>query len=395
MEDSTGSTGKIEIAAPAEAAIEEIFKTNLGVRRNERVFVFTDTVGENGSGESLSEEERTRREGTCQVAKKVAQVGRGLCRIQYLEFPSRGSHGSEPPLDAWKIAFGGLVAYRLMELDIIDAIIAKKATEKMLSAAEEIIKECRDDKSPRAIEGVIALSNFSTTHTRFREFLTTLMGVRYASMPVFEESMLSGVMGADWDEVAKRTEALASRMEGSDSVRITTPLGTDVRFSIKGRAVLADTGILTEPGSFGNLPAGEAYAAPVEGTAEGRLVLEWAPTRKLASPVTLIVREGRVVEVEGEEEYASTLRETIEGEPLCANIAELGVGTNDKATRADNILESEKILGTIHIALGDNSTFGGTVSVPFHQDFVFFSPTVVLVKGGSEATILEGGRLAL
>jgi leucyl aminopeptidase (aminopeptidase T) len=76
------------------------------------------------------------------------------------------------------------------------------------------------------------------------------------------------------------------------------------------------------------------------------------------------------------------------------NIAELGIGTNDKAVRPDNILESEKILGTIHIALGDNSSFGGRVSTPFHQDFVFFRPTVTLIcKNGERKNILEDGSL--
>ena len=39
--------------------------------------------------------------------------------------------------------------------------------------------------------------------------------------------------------------------------------------------------------------------APVEGSAEGKLVLDWAPTRKLKSPVTLIVQNGLVVKALG------------------------------------------------------------------------------------------------
>ena len=66
------------------------------------------------------------------------------------------------------------------------------------------------------------------------------------------------------------------------------------------------------------------------------------------------------------------------------NIAELGIGTNDRATRPDNILESEKILGTIHIALGDNSSFGGRIRTSFHQDFVVFQPTLTLMYPGNK-----------
>jgi leucyl aminopeptidase (aminopeptidase T) len=76
-----------------------------------------------------------------------------------------------------------------------------------------------------------------------------------------------------------------------------------------------------------------------------------------------------------------------------ANIAELGIGTNEKARRPDNILESEKILGTIHVAFGDNSSFGGSVKTPFHQDFVFFRPTVVLIdKDGTRTTLMKEGK---
>jgi len=85
-----------------------------------------------------------------------------------------------------------------------------------------------------------------------------------------------------------------------------------MRLSKKGRRALADTGDLKRPGSFGNLPAGEVYFAPLEGTAEGTLVLEWAPTRRLSSPVSLRVRGGYVEEVEGEDDFVFTLRERIE-----------------------------------------------------------------------------------
>ena len=109
----------------------------------------------------------------------------------------------------------------------------------------------------------------------------------------------------------------------------------------------------------------------------------------------LRVKDGRVTDVSGEEELRSYLERAFLSNPLSSNIAEFGVGTNDRAKKADNILESEKILGTIHIALGDNSTFGGSVCVPFHQDFVFFNPTVGIEKDGKIEEILRNGRLVL
>ncbi|MEK7828962.1 MAG: hypothetical protein AAB256_04170, partial [Deltaproteobacteria bacterium] len=141
-------------------------------------------------------------------------------------------------------------------------------------------------------------------------------------------------------------------------------------------------------------PAGEVFVAPVEGTTKGVMVIDWAPTFKLSSPVILKIEKGLVKDISGRDPYAKKLEAKLKENPDFRNIAELGIGTNDMAKRPDNILESEKILGTIHIALGDNSTFGGSVRTPFHQDFVIFKPTVTIVREDEEKTIMEDGVLS-
>lgn len=50
------------------------------------------------------------------------------------------------------------------------------------------------------------------------------------------------------------------------------------------------------------------------------------------------------------------------------NIAELGIGTNDQAIITGFTLEDEKVMGTVHIAVGDNSSFGGKIEVNSHLD---------------------------
>ena len=267
---------------------------------------------------------------------------------------------------------------------ILGPILMKNAGAQELKDAEAIIGRYKND----AVQTVIALSNYSTSHTRFRDLLTSVCKTRYASMPLFEISMLEGPMNVDWKQLARITKQIAVRVNKAEGVEITTDNGSRISFSIKGRKAHADTGLLTSPGSFGNLPAGEVYLAPVEGTSSGRLILEWAPTRELKPPVTLLVRDGCVEDVCGEDEYAAQLKDKLSERRENRNIAELGIGTNDRAKRPDSILESEKIMGTIHIALGDNSSFGGKVKAPFHQDFVFFRPTVTLVHKDNKRTVL-------
>ncbi len=108
-----------------------------------------------------------------------------------------------------------------------------------------------------------------------------------------------------------------------------------------------------------------------------------------------MIKDGMVQEVSGDEPFTSVLKAKLAERADNGNIAELGIGTNSMARRPDNILESEKILGTIHLALGDNSSFGGKISTPFHQDFVLFRPTVILVaKDHSETCLLKNGALS-
>ncbi len=370
-------------------AIRNIFRVNLNARKSENVLVFTDRPFEK---EVVGERDRCRRERLRDIAILTAEIGKGFCKnILYHEYIATGNHGVEPPQELWTIAFGEKTIKALKTEKLLNPLISKKAKDSDIKRAEEIILRYKK----YAVNAVIALSNYSTSHTRFRDFLTRICKARYASMPLFDTSMLEGAMNVNWRALAKRTRGIARVVNKAETIEIMTTNGTDISFSKKGRKVESDTGILISPGSFGNLPAGEVYLAPLEGTANGKLILEWAPTRSLKSPVTLIIKNGFVEAISGDEVYAGYLRAKISEQKENANIAELGIGTNDMAKRPDNILESEKILGTIHIALGDNSSFGGKVSTPFHQDFVFFRPTVTLIyKDGTRGVLMKEGKFA-
>lgn len=355
--------------------IDNIFKINLGVKETERVVVFTD-----GYSKKLQK-----------IAGRIAEAGKGFTDdIKYIKYPPTGCHGVEPPEEIWAGAFGNNVCSKLKQQKLMAPLLSKKTTEDQNRKIEKIIRAHKKE----AVHAIAALSYFSTSHTRFRHYLNRLCGTRYASMPLFDEQMLKGAMRVDYKKMRERTEGIARLVNKAEWIEIETPNGTYMAFSKKGREAKADTGIITEPGTFSNLPAGEVFLAPLEGTANGKLVLEWAPTRKLKSPVTLHIENGQVTKIDGKEKYAAYLQEKLLEKKENANIAELGIGTNDRASRPDNILESEKIFGTIHIALGDNSSFGGRISTPFHQDFVFFKPTVTLLhKKDSKSILLQKGKL--
>ncbi len=369
-------------------AITELYIINLAVKKNEKVIVFTDTLLPD---EDITEEDSKRRKALVGLARKTADTGMEICgHVWFLTYPSLKAHGSEPPKEIWQKAFGKKTVKELEDYGLLGKLLNK---EQLSHEETRDIKNIVESHKADAVNVIIALSNFSTSHTKFRDLLTNICKTRYASMPLFDEAMFYGPMRVDRKALEKRTISLAACMDGAERVLITAPNGTDIIIGIKGRKALPDTGNLALPGSFGNLPAGEVFVAPVEGTTEGVLVLEWAPTFKLESPVTVKIEKGLVKGISGNDPYAKKLEHKLNENPDFRNIAELGIGTNDKAKRADNILESEKILGTIHIAFGDNSTFGGAVRTPFHQDFVIFNPTIKLFKGNEERVILNHGIL--
>ena len=161
--------------------------------------------------------------------------------------------------------------------------------------------------------------------------------------------------------------------------------------SIEGRKAEEGT-LIKEKGSFHNLPSGESCLAPVEGTANGTFIVDASFLEKVDKPIKLTVKEGYVVDIRGGK-TAAKLKKLLKsiGDKNAYNIAELGIGTNDKAKITGEILEDEKVLGTAHIALGNNISYGGKINVPIHLDGVFFKPTIFV----DDKKIMENGKLLI
>lgn len=370
-----------------DGAFSALLTTNMGLSAGERVVVFSDRLRDD---EHPAEADRVRREQLHDAAQALADYARGrFGATSFVTFPATAASGVEPPQPLWQEVFGGEIVRQLHAGGLLERILHKQTVGDDLDRAREIVAARPDDVA----RVVIAMANNSTSHTRFR-WLATVAGARFASLPHFDPAMFFTSMAVDWPALAERTVRLAAAVNRGVAVRLTTPAGTRLTFSIEGRRAEGDDGLLTAPGSFGNLPAGEVYLAPLEGTAAGVMVIEYAPTRKLATPLALRISAGAVVAVEGDDPHRQWLERKFAESGLNRNIAELGIGTNDRATRPDNVLEAEKILGTVHIALGDNSGFGGVVSTPFHEDYVLYSPTLtVITRDQEELLLLDNGRL--
>ncbi len=232
-----------------------------------------------------------------------------------------------------------------------------------------------------SVDVALLVTTTSLSHT-YARMEATKKGVRIASMPGITEDMLTvGAMTADYEKVSELSWKLTHLLEATDLVEIYTEKGTDVRLSLKGRkpAIPPDDGLYRERGRWGNLPAGEAFVAPVEESVEGIVVVDgsMSPLGLLAEPIKLTIQRGKAIKIEGgrEAEELSRFLEEL-SDPYAYWVGELGIGTNEKARITGNILEDEKALRTVHIALGMNVSIGGKVESKTHNDGIIRNPTV-------------------
>jgi leucyl aminopeptidase (aminopeptidase T) len=242
-----------------------------------------------------------------------------------------------------------------------------------------------------AADVVLAPTVQSLSHTAARKEASEA-GVRIGTLPGVTEEMLTRLMTGDLDEIRRRGWAVVAALNGGSEARITCRHGSDLRLGLEGRLGIVDAGELSNRGAFGNLPCGEGFIAPLEGTAEGTLVVDGsiAGIGLLDTPTSLTVRKGHLTDTTGSDGAALMELLSVHG-PDGTSVAELGIGTNEEAILTGNILEDEKILGTAHVAFGASAAIGGTVQVPVHLDCVVLEPTIEI----DGETIVSGGDLLL
>ena len=234
----------------------------------------------------------------------------------------------------------------------------------------------------------IAPTRRSLSHTRARKAATEA-GARGATLPGVTEDMLARLMACDFEAMAARSRRVAELLTAAGEARVTCPRGTDLTLDLRGREGIADDGDLTADGAFGNLPCGEGFISPLVGA--GTVVAATLASLGMPQePVRIEVDDGRLAQASGEWGARWTALLDAAGEHG-RNLAELGVGTNERATLTGLILEDEKMLGTVHVAFGASATLGGTVSVPVHLDCLVADATLDI----GATRVLDAGRFLL
>lgn len=226
---------------------------------------------------------------------------------------------------------------------------------------------------------IIIITSKSLSWTKAREGATKA-GSRIASMPGITKDTIQRCIDVPYMAMKSTTTGLAEKLSIADKIEITSPGGTNLTLSVKGMKWHGhDSGIYDTPGKWGNLPSGETFVSPVETTTNGIAVIDasMAGIGKINHPIHITIKDGFAVDIKGSQE-AKDFKQMLDNvkSKKAFNVAELGIGTNPKAIVTGSVLEDEKVLGTCHIAFGNNALFGGTTDVPIHVDGIIKKPTI-------------------
>lgn len=168
-----------------------------------------------------------------------------------------------------------------------------------------------------------------------------------------------------WRDLGARQQRWADRLEQATEVRIEAP-GTDLTLNIGGRKWVNSDGKR-------NMPSGEVFTGPIENSANGviRFDIPSSVAGTVVQDVEIEFVDGKAVRAtaqQGQEALDAQLNMD-EGARF---LGELGIGTNPHIQRPTlSTLFDEKILGTVHLALGSSyPETGGTNKSALHWDLI-------------------------
>jgi leucyl aminopeptidase (aminopeptidase T) len=237
-----------------------------------------------------------------------------------------------------------------------------------------------------------------------RQLLETGKRIIYLGYPTPQKADIMGIefrdlhdacwtaLDTDYRELEQRGEHLSGVMGGGAQVHVTSPGGTDLTFSIAGREVFIDDGIISqwevEHGrGWGHLPAGKVIVAPVAGTANGVLVSDMTDYFGVRIGGTRIeFRDGEVTGARAEQNDDLLQLVLLEGRGDVRRLGGFEIGMNPEITEPIGYsVWDSKSYGDVTLWIGDNTLIGGENEASLSWGFMVVEPTVKL----DGRTILE------
>ena len=220
-------------------------------------------------------------------------------------------------------------------------------------------------------------------------------GLRWLSMQNYTMDMFTDSgLTADFKMVHEQVDRVGTKYFGK-TYHLTSAGGTDLTASVEGREPVLDYGTSCTPGSACGTPSAEIALAPIEGTAEGVLVIDGSipfPGINVIDeePIVMKVEKGNIVDIKGGKK-AAIIRDALAAynDPTVYNIGELGLGLNPLCRLRGIMAEDEGSFGNMHVGIGKNLNFGGVVDSPIHLDMITKTVTITI----DDKVIMENGVL--
>lgn len=213
-------------------------------------------------------------------------------------------------------------------------------------------------------------------------------GARVAHLvDITEEHLLNinlNLMLEDLRVIEARTLKLADMLTAAKTAHVRSSIGTELSMSLHGRTAIA-LYPTSGKGLYGVPDYAEAAIAPVEGSAEGLVVVDgsipgWQTP--LSEPLRWKVERGIVTDIQGSAKAVERLTKTLDTDANGRNVAELGIGTSHLVSRdIQGKRPDAAIIGTAHVGLGKNSSIGGKTDCRVHLDGVFTGITRLELDG--------------
>ena len=226
----------------------------------------------------------------------------------------------------------------------------------------------------KACDLLIAPMTRNIAHTSARHAAQATGRVKVISLPEAhgDDFFLAPGWAADFAALRPKIDALAGALDRAKTARVWSADGTDISMSVEGRRGRSLNGFVNTI----DISSGyclEASLAPVEGTAEGIIVVNASiPGVGLIEkePVRIRFEKGMAVSIEGGPE-AVRFRKLLASfdDPNVYNLGELGVGMNPECALDGTMLSDESVWGGFQLALGTSAP-GGNCRAAAHYDTV-------------------------
>jgi leucyl aminopeptidase (aminopeptidase T) len=199
-----------------------------------------------------------------------------------------------------------------------------------------------------------------------------------------EDFLIEGMVDVDYSRLNQVAAKIGELWGQTLLCQVTSSLGTDISFRLKGRPVDVGDGTATLPGKVGYFPGPDAGIAPIEDTINGTIVIDGCidpGNRLVTTPITLSLEKGVIKSIQGGAD-ANAWRASLEsvGDPKAFHLCHFTIGLNPRAKPSNNMHECEHVLGAITFGFGSQDPiFQGTVgAAKIHSDVVLLSSTVYL-----------------